>query len=488
MEQPPIDNSSNIPTPEQPPVDPIKNIEIEKLKSSILNTDINPQPTTPPPAAPSKNILNILSNKKTILILVIILLLLITGGISYYYFVYNFGTLNVTFNEIPDTIEINGKSYSPSEKLNIKLKPGNYSVSAAKNNYFPTKSSFSITTNTAQDISISFNPFPSPTEIIEYPSKFPYLNPQETEISYLSNHDTGFYNFILSSHIKGVISSNNFNHINDVIWAPTAKTACIIQSTNNSELYYKQTENILYQPDRPKDSIIYHFYDFSKYNLVTQTKLTYPESIKHPSWHPTKEEIIFHYIDKQTNENSLAKAKPNLDNIERLYDLDNFQNAIVKYSPDTEKIAILETEPKQGEPNNIYIFYVIPRNFEKIPTKDIYTDFIWSPDSQSILGFKDSGLPSLIDIESTTSTDLNIKTDIKHVTFLNNEQKLVISLSAPQNNDQLVIFDLSTMQYTNLPVNFIQPLNKISDLIVDRQDTTLYFIGDEHLYSLPLSL
>lgn len=467
--------------------------EITRLKESIAaNPPANNQ--TPPTNTPAGNsntlntIINVIKNPKIIIGAIIAIVIIVVGTGLYYTFYYNVGQLKLSINETPDTITINNQTYDPTNQLDLQLKPGTYTINLNKNNYFPLQTSFNITPQETTDLSLSFTAYPTPSEIVDFPTSFAYLSPNQTEISYLSNYGTTFYRVDLTDYTKDVISPNTFNNIDNIFWAPSAKKACIIQSTNNDQLKDFQTENILYKEDRKEDEKIFHLYDFSKYDLTSQTLTTYPNKIKNPSWHPTEEAIIYQYIDQETGENSLSKSLPNLDKKELLYDLEGFNNAIVKYSPNSELIAIVDTEPNDTSVNNIYIFDNISRDFNKIPTKDYYINFLWSPDSQHLIGIKDSLQTSLINIETFDTVDLPFNADIKHLAWLNNSTQIIAAITSPTSNDQLIMYDISAGQPSDLVFTSDIEFTTITQPFVSRDDSTLYFIGTdkEHIYSLEI--
>lgn len=491
-----------------------KMAEIDKLHSALKNPNapIPPvapgQPTATPSPAPvipvtpgyetmpstsgsGENFLTYLFSQQITFIVLGIIAVLVIGGVIYYFTTAGSkGTIEISFNEIPDTISVGSDSYPPAETITLQLKSGTYPVQATKKNYYPLNSSIEVQSKTTNQISLELIAYPKPQELVEYPTLFPHLNPQENEIFYLSNYGTTFYKMNLSNFTKDTLSPNYFYHIDNVVWAPSARPAGIVTSTNNPEIHSFQTENVLYQKNREEDETIFHFYDFSKYDLITQSHSTYPANVKNPTWHPTKEEIVFHYIDEETGENALFKASPsNIDGRERLLDLD-FVNALPVFSPDKEMIAIIDTEPASTQSNPIFIYYTVSRNFDKLPTKDTYTNLLWSPDSTKLIGIKKDFRVSLTDIASGQTKDLPFKANLDHITWLHDNQRLLLSMKqSGDSNDNFVVFDINTGEGTNLdymPPD--KPINSISNLIVNKTDSMIYFTGDTHLYSLPIHL
>gem|GEM_PF-3170563 len=430
--------------------------------------------------------MTLLSNRLFLIGTGIAIAVIIALSLGYYYFVYNIGTLSLTLNTTPDTLQINQQNYSTENSLQQTFSPGTYTLIASKANHFTEERTFTITAQSETTLNIELIPYPTPVEVVEYTTNFPSINPAETEISYLSNFGTTFYKVSLEKYTKDIISPQTFNNIDDIFWAPAARQACIIQARNNPRTTDFQEENILFQADRPLDSTIYHFYDFSKYDFVSQEILTYPATILNPNWHPTKEEIIFHYVDPATGENTLSKAKPNLDGKEVITDL-NMNNALVKYSPDTEIIAVLDTDMSDAaEPNPIHLFHTISRNYEKVPTKDRFADFLWSPDSSTILGILENNTLALIDPKTLNTTNLpaEIKADISHINWFPDSQKLIIAEEISASADNLFIYDISTNSTSDVITDNSLIFNNISYPIMTSDGQLTYFIGDGHLYSL----
>jgi WD40 repeat protein len=162
-------------------------------------------------------------------------------------------------------------------------------------------------------------------------------------------------------------------------------------------------------------------------------------------------------------------------------------NALVKYSSNSEIIAVLDTDLSDtAEPNPIFIFNTISRLYEKIPTKDHYQNFIWSPDSQTILGILNDNTLALIDIKTLNTTKLptDIKADIEHISWFPDSQKIIIVATAPASADKLLIYDINSNTTTEAISDNSRLFNNISYPIVTADGQLVYYIGDGHLYSL----
>jgi len=486
--------SSSNPTP--PPTSN-KFAEIEKLQQSITsgqqlsNNDDHPNnPDTTVPATPFYlSIINFLGqSKKIIFIILAILLVAGIGGGVYYYLNQHQATIKLTLTDQPDHLTINNIDY-PTDQSNqeITVKPGTYIINATKDLYYPYNNTFELTSQQTKEINISLQSYPSSNKIIEYTTSFPHLDPTETELSYLSNFGTTFYLVRLDNPQKGTGSPNTFNHIINAVWAPSSRKAVLITSLNDPTLHQYQTSNQLYQTSRPLNSVVYSLFDFSKYDLVNQNLLVYPTTVKNPSWHPTKEEIIYHYVDPTTGENTLSKSKPNLDNREPLVELAGFSNVLSKYSPDEEMIAIVDQDQStSAEPNPVYLFYTVPRNFEKIPTKDNYIDFIWSPDSTKLIAFKNNNQPTIFDIKTYQATDLDFKATANRVAWFSSSDKLIIFPLDSSSTDQMLVYDIATSQTEPIKTKDANNFQTVTDPILNRANNIMYYIGDNYLYSLAI--
>lgn len=479
------------PSPSKSPSSPDNFAGVNQVLNKIKSQSIPPQtPIDTPPAieiASEKSpLLTLLTNRLFLIGTAIVIIAIIIISLGYYYFFYNIGTLSLTLNTSPDKLTVNSQSYPLDISQKTTLAPGNYTLVAEKTGHLPITKSFIITAQKETKLTVDLIPFPAPVEVIEYTTSFPYINPAETEISYLSNFATTFYKVNLQSYIKDIISPQNFNGINNIHWAPAARQACIIEAKNNPRTTDFQEKNSLYIADRPLDSTIFHFYDFSKYDFVSQQLISYPDTIHNPRWHPSKEEIIFHFIDPATGENTLAKAKPTLENKEVITDLD-MNNARVDYSPNALKIAILDTDLSDtAEPNPIFLFDVLSRKMEKIPTKDQFQNFIWSPDSSKIIGIlKDNSL-ALIDPATLNTTNLSadITADIDHLNWFSDSQKIIVCTDITASADKLIIYDINSGTTKEVITDNSLTFNNISHPIVTSDNQSVYFIGDGHLYNL----
>jgi hypothetical protein len=480
-------------TPSAPPVN--KFAEIEKLQQTISSTPPTPNNSTTNNNPPEntqpllEKILNLITNNKKIIFGVIAFVILVIIGVSIYrYLSQNKSTLNITLTDQPDKFTINAIDYPTGEpNQTIILKPGTYVINASKDQNYPYTNTIDLTAQQTKDLSITFQPYPSSTKLIEYTTSFPHLDPSETELSYLSNFGTTFYIVKLDSPQKGTSSPNNFNHITNTVWAPSSRKAVLIKSNNDPALHQYQTKNILYQKDRPLNSTVFSLFDFNKYDSVNQNIVTYPTTVKNPSWHPTKEEIIFHFTDPKTSENSLSKSKPNLDNRELLVDLEGFANALVKYSPDEEMIAIVDMDKTTtAEPNPVYLFYTVPRNFEKIPTKEIFQDIIWSPDSTKLIAIKNNDKPTIFDAKTYQATDIDIKASADRIAWFSSSDKLIIFPNEPNSSGQMLIYDLATGQTEPIKMKDAANFQTITNPILNRANNILYYIGDNYMYSLAI--
>lgn len=487
---------SSTPSSSQP-VSPASNLtEIEKVKASILNQG------APGAVAPAnlpmmnqgsdkmQQIINLIKSPKILIGVAALALILIVGGVFYYYLFLNRAFLNVEYSVKPDQLLVNNQDYSSGgSNFSLKLKPGQYKIVASKENYFPFATTVILEAKQTVPVAIDLVAYPEAKEIVEYDTAFPHLNPNQNEIVYLSAHGIAFYKLKLNDLTKTIISENIFNHIQDVAWAPSVRNACLITAENSPEIKDNQKKgNILYDPSRILNAKTFHLYDFSKYDLTTQSHQIYPEKIQYPTWHPTKEEILYHYTDLATGENSISKSKPTLENREPVIELQNQKSVFAQYSPDLEMIAYVDTMPVAGEPNNIFIYKTVPRKLDKIPTKDVYLDFVWSPDSKKLLGFKSDGNISLIDATTFNMSDLPFKIDKKHLVWLNSANGLVASVSAGGNNDKLIWYDIQSNEPKDIVFKEPNQFQTISDLFVSADDSTLYFVANEtrHLFALPL--
>lgn len=494
---PPINQSQN-PNPTNNPksIPENKFAAIEQLKNSInegkpLNTI--PTPNTTPETNNSSagfdvsKIINMtLSNRKIVIGIIAAIVIAIIGGYAYYYFVYNQGTLELTFTTPPDELKISDQVYNINQTT-IKFKPGVYQLSATKDQYYPYQGEFEIVAGQTTALNVSLNAFPTPDELVEYPAYFPHIDPTDQEISYLSNFGTTFYKINLNTFEKDTISSNIFNHITNIEWAPSSRQANIIKSVNDPKIHQYQTINKLYDSTLPLNTVRYHLFDFSKYDLVSQNLIAYPSTIINPTWHPTKEEIVFQYLDPKTGENTLSKSKPTLEDKQVMYDLPGFTDALAKYSPNAELISIIDTDKStSAEPNPVYLFHTIPRNFEKIPTKDVYIDTIWSPDSAKLVAIKNDNTPTIFDVTTFEATDINLKANSNRIAWFNDSNRLVIFPINPTQNDEILIYDLATKQTTPITMTSTKKFQTIENPVINRSGNTLFFLGDEFLYSLAI--
>ncbi len=468
--------------------------EIEKLKNSISD---GKSISSAPPAnttqennsVPTTNILSsLLSNTKLLIGIVVGIVVIAIAGAGYYFFVYNQGTLDITVSTNPDILTINDQEYTLENNQQLEFKPGSYTLSADKENYHPFTQQFEISAGQTTNLIVDLVPYPSPIELVEFTTNYPHLNPSGNEVSYLSNFGTTFYKINLNTFEKDVISANIFNHILDIQWAPSSRKANIIKSNNNAKIHKYQAENLLYESDLSENATRFHLFDFSKYDLVSQTLTTFPPEVHNPTWHPSKEEIVFHYIDDTTSENTLSKAKPNMDEKEPLTDLpSSFTNALAKYSPDGNLVAIVDTDKTTtAEPNPVYLYDVVPRNFDKIPSKDIYKNILWSPDSTKILAVKLDNTSTIIDAKTFESTAIDIKASADRIAWYNDSNRLIFFPIDPVGDDKMLVYNMSSNSTSSIKITDSLNYQTLSNPTINRNNDTLFFIGDEYLYSLAI--
>jgi len=470
-----------------------KNIsEIEKLKATIAGSQTTANPTMPVTSVDNKfkPLIDIIKNPKIWIGLVIVIILVVVGWLVYNNLLTNKAILSVDYSIKPDKLVINEQEYDLSqENISLTVKPGQYKIVATKENYFPFSTVVNLDKQQSLPVTIDLVAYPEAKEIVEYDTAFPNLNPNQNEITYLSAHGVAFYKLKITDWTKTIISENIFNNITDVKWAPSVRNACLITSVNSPEVKENQKKgNVLYDSTRSLNVTVYHLYDFSKYDLTSQSHVIYPEEVQHPTWHPTKEEILFHYIDPKTGENSISKAKPNLENRELVIELQSQKSVLAQYSSDLEMIAYVDTKPLENEPNNIFIYKTVPRKLDKIPTKEVYVDFSWSPDSKKLLGFKNDGAISLIDVATFAISDLPFKTTKDRIVWLNLSDTLLAAISSGQEHDTLIWYDVETGEPKDVAWKDADKFETINNLFVSADDATLYFVANDnqHLYSLPL--
>ena len=129
-------------------------------------------------------------------------------------------------------------------------------------------------------------------------------------------------------------------------------------------------DDIVWSPKRDasihKKGKAAHFFDFKKYNFVSQEEVFYGDNIGDVVWSPDDSKIAYYYAP-DSGERSLIFANKTNSNVTRVANLKelNLPDPYLSFSPDSEWITFVPRHESVTE-NKIYLFNAYTRSFKEV--------------------------------------------------------------------------------------------------------------------------
>lgn len=507
---------------------------------------LTPPPTYTPPAAyyPEPK-----PSGAGIFIKIILILIILAGlATAFYFLVWTKGTLSLTIRPTDAQVLIDDKDYTGKNLNRIRLATGRHQLKITKQNYVEFLKEIEIKKMSRLGISVELKPIPNLAQLSEQKLAFITWNKEQTAILGLGNDGKTFYKITPGSTSQEgleeseeleekstnetmllqkaqaqnltpepkpetsatdknsqestdttkstkaktqgqtvAISPDHFRNVINVAWHPE-KTTAIIQIKNESSVL--QGTPFL-KSDLPDGVITTWLYDFKRYDLLNQEATFWSKDIGSITWSPDGEKIVYYYATSE-GEKSLKIANKTNQNPERIYDMKDFENPQILWSPDGKTLA-LWSRSKKPTKNKLYLLDVYTKTPQEVTGINGVTGATFSPTSEQVLvtattasqtSGKTPAATYLIDVVNLTFKDLAILTNVNQIAWKKDGSKIWYFSETEKENKIMSINlgDGSKNSYIFKTDQKILPKN----LILSRDGKILYFLSEEILYSFNL--
>lgn len=383
------------------------------------------------------------------IILLILGFLLLSAGIFFGFF-YK-GTLII--NPDPNTAEIDLNGVINHGSVTLKLKPGTYSLTVSAPGYISYHANINIKISQTITAEPKLLPSPVATKLTKNQISFLNFGDDSQSFMYLSNSGKTFYKITKLDQTEPEITPitpDVFSNITNVVFSP------------DRQLFIYKINTATY------------LYDLKRYDLVHQEIHPWGEGIGSVVWSPDGKNIYYYFAPKN-GETTLIKA--NLDNTstERVY---NFKDSAIRdprlrISPDGKQIIVLT--------DKIYPFDTYTKNLRDLPDITQVANADFSPDSQKIIYEINGGL-FLTDFEGKNKQDLNIKTTLNKIDWLDNNNLIYAQSDSP---DKFFSYNLTTQKTTQYAYSTNENISA-TNLTISKDKKGLFFESNGALYFINL--
>lgn len=368
--------------------------------------------------------------------------------------------------------------------IKTTLSPGTYTLKVEADGYVSQIKEITLHRARTLKIDVNLDPAPQPYTISSEsnPAKnVQFLSTADdfNTIFYLADDGSTFYkakfNVNPDSNIETVynlaISNPPLSGIQKIIWSPKKDAAILKKGTSA------------------------FFFDFQKYNFISQQEIKYSDNVGDIAWSPDDSKIAYYY-SPLGGEKSLIfadKTNTNLTRVANLADM-NINNPYLSWSPDSEWLTVIPRNASY-ETNKIYLFNAYTRSFKTISDTGDNLEAKFSPDGSKILYTTYSVDPnspvranlSVMDKDGQNKKSLDLRADLKKVAWLNNSNSEIVVATWDGGKDAEKIFgyDINTKQESNF--NYTLPAKSyVNDLTLSTNNNLLFYVANQQFYIIKL--
>lgn len=258
-------------------------------------------------------------------------------------------------------------------------------------------------------------------------------------------------------------------------------------------------QNIIWSPK--KDASIFKkgtsafFFDFQKYNFISQEEKKYSDNIGDVAWSPDDSKIAYYY-SPPSGEKSLVfadKTNTEVTRVANLADM-NINNPYLSWSPDSEWLIVIPRNASY-ETNKIYLFNAYTRSFAEISDTGNNLEAKFSADGSKIIYStysKDPASPlravlSVMDSDGSNKKSLDLRADLRKVTWLNNSNSEIIVATWDGNKGAEKIFGYNVDTKQESGFNYTLPAKTyVNDLSLSANNNLLFYVANQQFYIIKL--
>lgn len=303
---------------------------------------------------------------------------------------------------------------------------------------------------------------------------------EDDSIFYLANNGSTLYKakFSIESdgNIKTImnrpISNPPLSGIKNIIWSPNKDAA----------IFYK-------------GSGAYTFFDFKKYNFVSQEEIKYGENIGDLAWSPDNSKIAYYYAPP-SGEKSLIFANHTNTEITRVANFVEMgiENPYLSWSPNSEWLIVIPRNSDLGQ-NKIYLFNAYTRSFTTVLDEGSNIEAVFSRDGEKIIYAKNSvesnnpvrQMLYTMDKGGGNNQPLDLRSRIAKTSFFYTiADNLAVATFNPQTGyESLFIYDMAKKAESGFKINF-GANTYVKELTLSHDDRMLFYIAGDKFYTLAL--
>jgi len=368
--------------------------------------------------------------------------------------------------------------------LKTTLSPGTYTLKVEADGYVSQIKEITLRRARTLKIDVGLDPAPAPYTISSEnnPAKnVQFLSPADdfNTIFYLADDGSTFYKAKFNINADGnvetlynrAISNPPLSGIQSVIWSPKKDAAILKKGTSA------------------------FFFDFQKYNFVSQEEKKYADNIGDVAWSPDDSKIAYYYAPAGGEKSLIFADKTNTEmtRVANLADM-NTLNPYLSWSPDSEWLVVIPRNASY-ETNKIYLFNAYTRSFKEISDTGNNLEAKFSPDGSKIIYStysKDSASPvravlSVMDKDGSNKKSLDLRADLKKVTWLNNSNSEIIVATWDGNKGAEKIFGYNIDTKQESGFNYVLPANTyVNDLSLSANNNLLFYVANQQFYIIKL--
>jgi len=367
--------------------------------------------------------------------------------------------------------------------------PGTYLLRVEKDGYIANISEINLKKARTQKVEISLEKAPKPYTISEISESgqevaqnVQFISEADdfNSILYFADNASTLYNAKFKINDKGEtetvynrnISNPPLSGIKDIIWSPK-KDAAIFKKDDGA-----------------------YFFDFKKYNFVSQEEIKYGEHIGDIAWSPDDSKIAYYYAPG-SGEKSLIFANKTNSEMTRVADFVELgiNNPYLCWSPDSEWLIVIPRNSDINQ-NKIYLFNAYTRSFKQITDTGNNLEAKFSPNGERIIYSSVSDDPnhpiksivSVMNKNGENKKSLDLRAHIGKISWFHNSKDKIVVATFDTEKKQESIFGFNIDKKEKDSFTLTLPKNEyISEISLSNENNFLFYISNQQFYIVRLN-